>query len=61
MKQEPELIDILAMFALMSQAKDTSQFGSDEYQHLIAERSYRMAATMMEMRKHFISKGGQDE
>lgn len=54
MKPEPELIDIFAMFAMMNQTNDSSLFGSDEYQRLIAERSYRMAAKMMEMRKRFI-------
>ena len=53
MKQEPELIDIFAMFAMMNQTNDTSLFGSDEYQRLIAERSYRMAQKMMETRKKF--------
>ena len=59
MKPEPQLIDIFAMFALMNQTNDTSLFGSDEYQRLIAERSYRMAAQMMKMREQFI--GEQDE
>jgi len=59
MKPEPQLIDIFAMFALMNQANDTSLFGSDEYQRLIAERSYRMAEKMMQMRQRFI--GDQDE
>ena len=47
------------MFALMNQTNDTSLFGSDEYQRLIAERSYRMAAQMMQTRQRFI--GDQDE
>jgi hypothetical protein len=59
MKQEPQLIDIFAMFAMMNQTNDSSLFGSDEYQRLIAERSYRMAAQMMKMRERFI--GDQDE
>ena len=59
MKPEPQLIDIFAMFALMNQTNDTSLFGSDEYQRLIAERSYRMAEKMMQMRERFI--GDQDE
>jgi hypothetical protein len=59
MKPEPQLIDIFAMFALMNQTNDTSLFGSDEYQRLIAERSYRMAAQMMQTRQRFI--GDQDE
>lgn len=59
MKPEPQLIDLFAMFALMNQTNDTSLFGSDEYQRLIAERSYRMAAQMMKMRELFI--GDQDE
>jgi hypothetical protein len=59
MKPEPQLIDIFAMFALMNQTNDSSLFGSDEYQRLIAERSYRMAAQMMKMRERFI--GDQDE
>ncbi len=59
MKPEPQLIDLFAMFAMMNQTNDTSLFGSDEYQRLIAERSYRMAAQMMKMRERFI--GDQDE
>lgn len=59
MKPEPQLIDIFAMFAMMNQTNDTSLFGSDEYQRLIAERSYRMAAQMMQTRQRFI--GDQDE
>ena len=59
MKPEPQLIDLFAMFALMNQTNDTSLFGSDEYQRLIAERSYRMAEQMMKMRERFI--GDQDE
>jgi len=59
MKPEPQLIDIFAMFALMNQTNDSSLFGSDEYQRLIAERSYRMAAQMMQMRQRFI--GDQSE
>jgi hypothetical protein len=59
MKPEPQLIDIFAMFALMNQTNDSSLFGSDEYQRLIAERSYRMAAQMMQMRERFI--GDQSE
>jgi hypothetical protein len=47
------------MFAMMNQTNDSSLFGSDEYQRLIAERSYRMAAQMMKMRERFI--GDQDE
>jgi len=54
MKPEPQLIDLFAMFALMNQTNDSSLFGSDEYQRLIAERSYRMAAQMMQMRERFI-------
>ena len=61
MKPEPQLIDIFAMFALMNQTNDTSLFGSDEYQRLIAERSYRMAAQMMKMRERFISEGERNE
>jgi hypothetical protein len=61
MKPEPQLIDIFAMFALMNQANDTSLFGSDEYQRLIAERSYRMAEKMMKMRERFISEGERNE
>jgi hypothetical protein len=59
MKPEPQLIDIFAMFAMMNQTNDTSLFGSDEYQRLIAERSYRMAEKMMQIRQSFI--GDQDE
>jgi hypothetical protein len=59
MKPEPQLIDIFAMFAMMNQTNDSSLFGSDEYQRLIAERSYRMAAQMMQMRQRFI--GDQSE
>lgn len=59
MKPEPQLIDLFAMFAMMNQTNDTSLFGSDEYQRLIAERSYRMAVQMMKMRERFI--GDQDE
>ena len=54
MKPEPQLIDLFAMFAMMNQTNDSSLFGSDEYQRLIAERSYRMAAQMMQMRERFI-------
>jgi hypothetical protein len=54
MKPEPQLIDLFAMFAMMNQTNDSSLFGSDEYQRLIAERSYRMAAQMMQMRQRFI-------
>jgi hypothetical protein len=61
MKPEPQLIDIFAMFALMNQTNDSSLFGSDEYQRLIAERSYRMAAQMMKMRERFISEGERNE
>lgn len=61
MKPEPQLIDIFAMFALMNQVNDSSLFGSDEYQRLIAERSYRMAAQMMQMRERFISEGERNE
>jgi hypothetical protein len=61
MKQEPQLIDLFAMFALMNQTNDTSLFGSDEYQRLIAERSYRMAEKMMQMRQRFISEGERNE
>jgi hypothetical protein len=59
MKPEPQLIDLFAMFALINQTNDSSLFGSDEYQRLIAERSYRMAAQMMQMRERFI--GDKDE
>jgi len=59
MKPEPQLIDLFAMFALMNQTNDSSLFGSDEYQRLIAERSYRMAAQMMQMRERFV--GDKDE
>ena len=59
MKPEPQLIDLFAMFAMMNQTNDSSLFGSDEYQRLIAERSYRMAAQMMKMRERFI--GDQSE
>jgi hypothetical protein len=59
MKPEPQLIDLFAMFAMMNQTNDSSLFGSDEYQRLIAERSYRMAAQMMQMRQRFI--GDQSE
>jgi|LakMenEpi03Aug12_release.lakeMendotaPanAssembly.Ray.scaffolds.fasta_scaffold4815572_2 hypothetical protein len=59
MKPEPQLIDLFAMFALMNQTNDSSLFGSDEYQRLIAERSYRMAAQMMKTRERFI--GDKDE
>jgi hypothetical protein len=59
MKPEPQLIDIFAMFALMNQTNDSSLLGSDEYQRLIAERSYRMAAQMMQMRERFV--GDKDE
>jgi hypothetical protein len=59
MKPEPQLIDLFAMFALMNQTNDSSLFGSDEYQRLIAERSYRMAAQMMKMRERFV--GDKDE
>jgi hypothetical protein len=61
MKLEPQLIDIFAMFAMMNQTNDSSLFGSDEYQRLIAERSYRMAAQMMKMRERFISEGERNE
>jgi hypothetical protein len=61
MKPEPQLIDIFAMFALMNQTNDSSLFGSDEYQRLIAERSYRMAEKMMQMRQRFISEGERDD
>lgn len=61
MKPEPQLIDLFAMFALMNQTNDSSLFGSDEYQRLIAERSYRMAAQMMQMRQRFISEGERNE
>jgi hypothetical protein len=59
MKPEPQLIDLFAMFAMMNQTNDSSLFGSDEYQRLIAERSYRMAAQMMQMRERFV--GDKDE
>ncbi len=59
MKPEPQLIDLFAMFAMMNQINDSSLLGSDEYQRLIAERSYRMAAQMMQMRQRFI--GDQSE
>jgi hypothetical protein len=59
MKPEPQLIDLFAMFAMMNQTNDSSLFGSDEYQRLIAERSYRMAAQMMQMRQRFV--GDKDE
>lgn len=59
MKPEPQLIDLFAMFALINQTNDSSLFGSDEYQRLIAERSYRMAAQMMKTRERFI--GDKDE
>jgi hypothetical protein len=59
MKPEPQLIDLFAMFALINQTNDSSLFGSDEYQRLIAERSYRMAAQMMQMRERFV--GDKDE
>jgi hypothetical protein len=59
MKPEPQLIDLFAMFAMMNQTNDSSLFGSAEYQRLIAERSYRMAAQMMQMRERFV--GDKDE
>jgi hypothetical protein len=59
MKPEPQLIDLFAMFAMMNQINDSSLFDSDEYRRLIAERSYRMAAQMMQMRQRFI--GDQSE
>ena len=55
MKQEPELIDLFAMFSLLSQTGNHPRFGDDEYQRLIAERAYRMATKMMLTRKAFIN------
>lgn len=54
MKQEPELIDLFAMFAMIGQVNDSSLLGSDEYQRLIAERSYRLADKMLKMRERFL-------
>jgi hypothetical protein len=59
MKPEPQLIDLFAMFAMMNQINDSSLLGSEEYRRRIAERSYRMAAQMMQMRQQFI--GDQSE
>lgn len=56
MKNEPELIDIFAMLAMMGQASDTPRFSTPEQQQIIAERSYLMARQMMETRKKFIGK-----
>jgi hypothetical protein len=54
MKPEPQLIDLFAMFAMMNQINDSSLLGSEEYRRRIAERSYLMAAQMMQMRQQFI-------
>lgn len=59
MKPEPQLIDLFAMFAMMNQINDSSLLGSEEYRRRIAERSYRMADQMMQMRQQFI--GDQSE
>ena len=59
MKDEPELIDIFAMLAMMGQASDSPRFSTLEHQQIIAERSYLMAQQMMETRKKFI--GEQDD
>jgi hypothetical protein len=59
MKPEPQLIDLFAMFAMMNQINDSSLLGSEEYRRRIAERSYRMADQMMQMRERFV--GDKDE
>lgn len=59
MKDEPELIDIFAMLAMMGQASDSPRFSIPAQQQIIAERAYSMAQQMMETRKKFI--GEQDD
>jgi hypothetical protein len=51
MKQEPELIDIFAMFAMHAQVNNPLKPQDSEARRLIAERSYAMAMEMMAERK----------
>jgi hypothetical protein len=54
MNEEPQLIDLFAMFAMDAQVK-SAQYVADQYlREEIALRSYQMAQAMMEERKKYI-------
>mgnify|MGYP006286221597 FL=1 len=57
MKQEPELIDLFAMFIVQGllTAEEVGEYSNDH----VAEIAYRVAAAMMVERKNWI--GGNDE
>jgi hypothetical protein len=57
MKQEPELIDLFAMFIVQGllTAEEVGEYSNEH----VAEIAYRVAAAMMVERKNWI--GGNDE
>ena len=57
MKQEPELIDLFAMFIVQGllTAEEVGEYSNEH----VAEIAYRVAAAMMVGRKNWI--GGNDE
>ena len=57
MKQEPELIDLFAMFIVQGllTAEEVGEYSNEH----VAEIAYRVAAAMMMERKNWI--GGNDE
>jgi len=56
MKDEPELIDIFAIFAMQAQVNNPLKPQDDESRSLIAQRSYATANAMMIERKNRIGK-----
>jgi len=56
MKDDPQLIDIFAMFAMNAQVNNPLKPQDDESRRLIAERSYAMANAMITERKNWIGK-----
>ena len=58
MKQEPQLIDIFAMFALQGILQTASK---GAFPHDIARSAYEFAEAMMEERERFNSEGESDD
>jgi hypothetical protein len=63
MKNEPELIDIFAVFAMQALTRNPPQPNElwVDYCEETSLEAYMMAEAMMKQRKNFINKGGNDD
>ena len=54
MNDEPQLIDLFAMFVMDAQIKSSQYVADQHLREEIASRSYQMAQAMMEERQKYI-------